>query len=89
VGQGLFQYRGTRRLVYDRTDSLVTSRLAGGYVEERDRIWTLPADGPEWASFRSLLLLRIDVASGALERTRRLQADVAALSAAVDSARTR
>jgi hypothetical protein len=87
VGQGLFVYRGTRRAVYAQGDTTLTAALAGGYVESQDRIWSLPSDGPEWATVRSLLLLRIDIASAAQERAQRLRSDVRRLSDAVEVAR--
>jgi hypothetical protein len=87
VGRGLFQYRGSRRLASGGTDPMVTTEVAGGYAERQDRIWSLPPDAPEWAAFRSLLVLRIEIAGAALERAQRLRADVRELSEAVDQAR--
>jgi hypothetical protein len=87
VGDGLFQFRASRRLVYARADSMVTAQLAGGYVEGEDRLWKLPPDAPEWAVFRSLLVLRLDVAAASMERAQRLSQEVRRLSDAVERAR--
>jgi hypothetical protein len=88
VGKGLFIYRGTRRVAYSGSDTLLRAELAGGYADAPDRIWRLPRDGAEWAAFRSLLLLRLDVASGSMQRAQRLRQEVQELRLALEEART-
>lgn len=60
-------------------ESMLAEELRGGFVDEPDRLWRLPDDGPEWAALQAVLLMRIRIAAShaliaeeLLERTREL-----------------
>jgi hypothetical protein len=66
-------------------DSALLAALRPGYVDEPDRLWSLPHDGREWAAVKSVLLTRIRVSAIAryydgksLEETRQLEKAVQA-----------
>ncbi len=51
----------TRRLA--PVDSMIMAELQPGYVEEQDRLWTLPDSAPEWAMVKSNLSMRLRIAA--------------------------
>lgn len=66
-----------------QVDSLLSAELKGGYINESDRLWTLPASSPEVMELKALLLSRIRIAALAqriltdlLTETRELKARV-------------
>lgn len=48
---------------YYQADSLLVTQLQHGYVDETDRLWTLPATAPELAELKAMLLSRIRIAA--------------------------
>ena len=63
-----------------RVDSLFNARIAGGYVDDPDPLWSLPQGAPQWNTVRAILLQRMRVAAYAhafartqLDETRELQ----------------
>lgn len=65
--------------VLSAVESMLAEELRGGFVNEPDRLWRLPRDGPEWAALQAVLLMRIRIAAyhallvgELLERTREL-----------------
>ena len=64
-------------------DAEFNDSLRGGYIQEPDRLWSLPASSQEWAKVKSVLVMRIRVSALAksflgthLESTRQLKAAI-------------
>lgn len=85
VAQGLIMARTTlgniRAMAPIETE--LADSLRGGYVEEPDRLWSLPASSQDWAKVKSVLVMRIRVSAIAkgflsthLESTRQLKAAI-------------
>lgn len=79
--QGLIIPRSTASNleVLNPVESMLAEEFRGGFVNEPDRLWRLPRDGPEWAALQAVLLMRIRIAAyhallvgELLERTREL-----------------
>ena len=86
LGNGLLYTQawfGIRGLA--RADSLLNARIAGGYVDDPDPLWSLPQGAPQWNTVRAILLQRMRVAAYArdfartqLDETRELQRGIEA-----------
>lgn len=60
---GLVQWRpGSNVAPVRAVEDRLSAQLAGGYIDRPvDRLWTLPADAPEWSMVRSNLVSRLRV----------------------------
>jgi hypothetical protein len=70
-------------------DAMLAEELRPGYIDEPDRLWTLPQDAPEWSVLKANLLMRIRVAALAQFHEKNLMEEVRELKEAVDSERSR
>jgi hypothetical protein len=87
IGQGLvYTGKGGGNLdVLTDLNAKLSPLLRDGYIEEPDRLWSLPAGAPEWVQVKSALLARVraaalseQAAQRALVRTRALGTALAA-----------
>lgn len=70
-------------------EAMLSEELRPGYIDEPDRLWTLPQDAPEWSVLKTSLLMRIRTAALAQVHEKNVMKEVRELKEAVDSERSR
>ena len=91
VGKGLIKLGsvpGNTTLLRTVDESLLP-KLRPGYVDQPDYLWSLPANGREWAEVETGLLLRIRVSAISEQFARQVLTRTRALGAELEAERTR
>lgn len=74
-GPGLVLPRGTGGNLSDQfaeVEAFLAEAWSGGYIDEADRLWQLPRDGPEWVALKPALMTRTRISAYAAMQAERL-----------------